>query len=426
MTGPAVAFPVRVRLAPNADTGGVDVQASVARAVDARMRAFGVPGHATVTVEAGGAGLELTLGSAPARTAGPEALAVLPAESLIRAMVNATTIEYCTETTVDRLWALAGSPAGESPPRWFGLMVQATVWAGGHAGDPGTLAAVARRALAAPDADRDPDVLAEEMLRHYPRYLDFAAAEETLPRLAALLREPADGTGPWQQMSQQLGALASFAPAAALRPDPLVEAGQVAIRLGGIELGVLPVPATGTMIACVAPRHLTGMDGMLGAVQVAGQQSAREGWSLLRSDSPAARYVADADPALTDHLGTGAAALLLQRRHWLPTVGAVTSALTTLVESSAYQYSVWFARQYLSDAQITAVLRLLLAAEVPVEELPLVLRDLFVALQAPGAELATGPPTVSRLAELARAGYVRRSSGERWDPSPEPSVAASG
>lgn len=396
-------------------------------------------------MERAGSGLEIVAHkqSLAATTSGD--LTTRPLPVIAQACMTGITTELVPDPVIELLWTGARSPGDVAPqaPAWFASMVRAVIWAGGYVGDPGPLAAAVLTAQT--DLHRvgvlDTDVLAEVVMRPFIREVAFAADDETLPRVIELVRGDVarvtthDGGSPrpesanpsatedeigtpapafWRSIAEVLGPLISVTPPLTFVADPDVPAGYVAVRLSAVDLGILPVPDPGQVIACVSPDALENFAGVLGPV-FTGLAGPSQMWSLIRTDSEAEMAVREGwHPTYLDHLGRGTAMFLARHRHWLPSTTSVGKILNSLTGSSPYGYTVWFARAIFSDEQVTSMLRMMLALGVPLVELPMALRDALLSLRE---QLPTpdGPVMTAEAAKTARHRYDGRCTGEAWD-----------
>jgi hypothetical protein len=451
MTAPDyVELRVTVRLAADADLPAASVRDTVASALNARLLSFGLPARAQVDVERAGSGLEIATEEQLLAAAVSGDLTKRPLSVIAHTCVTRIDTAFATDPVVELLWMGTG-PSGEVTPQaptWFARMVRAVIWAGGYVGDPGPLAAAVRSAQA--DLNRsgvlDTDVLAEVVMRPFLREVVFAADDSTLPRVIELMRgdivsvthdtgsppletadlsateDESEASKPAfsQVIADVLGALISVTPPTTFVADPDVPTGYMTVRLCRVDLGILPVPGPGQLIVCVPPSALGNIGGFLAPVPT-GLPEPSQTWSLIRTGSEAESMVRKTlDPIYLEHLALGTAMFLIQHRHWLPSTTAVGKILNSLMESSDYAYTVWFARAIFTDEQVTSMLRIMLALGVPLVELPLALRDVLLSLRQ---HLPT-PKRAVMTAEAARTAhnrYGRRSAGEFWDAGEIPS-----
>jgi hypothetical protein len=442
-----VELPVTVRLATDADIPADSVRDAVAAAVNARLHSFGLPAQAQVEMERAGSGLEIVAHKQSLAATVSSDLTTRPLPVIAQACMTGITTELAPDPVIEQLWTGARSPGDVTPqaPAWFASMVRAVIWAGGYVGDPGLLAAAVHAAQG--DLHRvgvlDTDVLAEVVMRPFIRELALAADDETLPRVIELVRGDVarvmthDNDSPrpetanpsategesvtptpafWRLIAEGLGPLISVTPPLTFVADPDVPAGYVTVRLSAVDLGILPVPDPGQVVACVSPDALQNFAGVLGPV-LTGLPDPSQTWSLIRSGSEAEMAVRERwHPIYLDHLGWGTTMFLARHRHWLPSTTAVGKILDSLTGSSPYRYSVWFARAIFSDEQVTSMLRMMLALGVPLIELPMALRDALLSLRE---QLPTpdGPVMTAEAAKTARRRYHGRCTGEVWDAS---------
>jgi hypothetical protein len=444
MTPPAGApIPVTVRVAEDVHIPPDALRDTVTAALSTRLRQLGLPGQAQVSVVRDGDGLQILAGSVLLGETDTADLAARPLPLVVQTCIAGESTPLATEPVIGLLWASARPQeyTAQQPPEWFARLVRAVVWAGGHVGDPGPLSDAVRTALAeeASGAAIDPDALAEQVMRRFIREITLAADDATLPRVFDLLRseDPAsaaddgsaadvvagDATQPDETaqmpafsrfMTEALGSLASVAPPPTFVADPEVPVGYVTVRLCGVDLGSLPVPGSDRAIACLPPAALENLDGLLGPVPT-GLPKQSQAWSLMRVGSEADTKVREAlHPLYRYHLAYGTAQFLGEHRHWLPSANAVGAILGALERSSPYGYSVWFARAILSDEQITSVLRILLFFGVPLDELPMALRDVLL-IRREQLPVTDGTLMTGDLALATRDRYHRRSAGVAWD-----------
>ena len=162
-----------------------------------------------------------------------------------------------------------------------------------------------------------------------------------------------------------------------LARDSSVAPGACEIRRGGLTLAVTSVPSDDSLLAMVSsdllPEH-----GVVASVSLG---SPGTEWTLVRKDSPAEIEATGSFGCNeADYLVVTLMQALVMSPERLPDRRGAERLLDDLFNHVGSGHTVWFTQEALSIDQVVLVLRGMLASDVPLNDLPALLRELLAVI----------------------------------------------